>query len=309
MIRTLISLQTITLLLLIGFAAGSLAVSVQIGANLERCWTLLNTASGRGRNGAGLPSEAPAALATTKERNRDYGQEQSQRLFDMLGCGIPNSAGQVADDGETVRQPRGCATVQARPAHLLSRRSHPGIARAVAASLIPTEADCPDHAKVEDIDAVDNELSDEDRAISLGQYFSLPRPPGHLACSGSKLAKRLIPSFAKEWDPLRRFGTAMFYFRWRESRCGRDQRWRITGKAGEQGEYRITPIFVAEVKRICGYEIDVFDNESCRQGITAWLTYWCPRVFKGQATVADVYELYRRGPKGYRKWRKTHPER
>ena len=87
----------------------------------------------------------------------------------------------------------------------------------------------------------------------------------------------------------------------RESSRGTDPLCRVTGPAGEQEEYQITPIFSAEVYRISGYRIDVFCNKSCRYGISLWLDYWIPRVFTGQPTVEQVYEMYRRGPKGYRK--------
>lgn len=171
-------------------------------------------------------------------------------------------------------------------------------------------------------DAVGSELSDERRDVSCaGDAVHYAQSGengerGHSTLHGSRQggpsdrADALIPSEVECPDPELRFADAVDWFWWRESRCGKDPRWKIWGKAGEEGQYRITPIFIIDVKRICGYEIDVFDNESCRQGITAWLTYWYPRVFRqyiesaGPPTVADVYELYRRGPKGYRKWRK-----
>ena len=93
------------------------------------------------------------------------------------------------------------------------------------------------------------------------------------------------------------------YFWSRESSKGTDPRCRVTGPAGEEGEYQITPIFAAEVERISGYVIDVFDNESCRYGIRIWLKYWAPRVFKGKPTIGELYGMYRLGPKGYREWR------
>ena len=98
-------------------------------------------------------------------------------------------------------------------------------------------------------------------------------------------------------------GEDMDYFWFRESRCGKDLRWKIRGAAGEEGEYRITPPFVAEVERISGYKIDVFDNASCRAGIVIWMNYWAPRV--RAKTRDELYNLYRRGAAGYRQWKTT----
>lgn len=87
----------------------------------------------------------------------------------------------------------------------------------------------------------------------------------------------------------------------RESSCGTDPAWRITGPAGEEGEYQIRPIFKKDVKRLSGYEIDVYDNDSCRYGIFIYLEEYAPRV--GAVTVEDMYQLFRRGPSGYRTWK------
>lgn len=91
---------------------------------------------------------------------------------------------------------------------------------------------------------------------------------------------------------------------WRESRRGTDPRCRrgIVGPAGERGAYQITPIFEAEVRRLGGGPIDVYDDASCRAAITRWLRYWIPRV--GASTLAEAYQLFRRGPNGYRRWRR-----
>ncbi len=88
---------------------------------------------------------------------------------------------------------------------------------------------------------------------------------------------------------------------WRESRNGTDPNWRGVGSAGERGEYQIRPIFIEEVKRISGFVIDPLDNDSCRYGIYVYLSYWGPRV--GAGTKDDLYELFRRGPTGYRAWK------
>lgn len=90
---------------------------------------------------------------------------------------------------------------------------------------------------------------------------------------------------------------------WRESRRGADPRSRpgIVGPAGERGEFQVTPIFIADVERIAEFRIDPDDMASCRKGITIWLSHYSPRV--GAVTTEELYQLYRRGPTGYRKWK------
>ena len=91
----------------------------------------------------------------------------------------------------------------------------------------------------------------------------------------------------------------MDYIWLRESNYGLDPNcWKI-GPAGEYGEFQIIPIFVADVERISGFTIDRSDNDSCRAGIEMWLNHYAPRV--GAVTTDELYELYRRGPAGYRR--------
>jgi len=104
------------------------------------------------------------------------------------------------------------------------------------------------------------------------------------------------------------WSAALNYAHMRESRCGRDPRClpgRV-GPAGERGAYQVTPPFVAEVRRISGFTIDPHDDASCRRGAGIWLDYWGPRVGLTPSSPAEqVYELYRRGPSGYRRWIKS----
>jgi len=89
----------------------------------------------------------------------------------------------------------------------------------------------------------------------------------------------------------------------RESSRGTDPRCfrGVVGPAGERGEYQITPIFEAEVKRLGGGSVDVYDTNDCRRAIILWMGYWAPQV--DAESVTDRYELYRRGPTGFRRWR------
>lgn len=89
---------------------------------------------------------------------------------------------------------------------------------------------------------------------------------------------------------------------WRESRNGQDPRAApgIIGSAGERGQYQLTPIFIREIARL-GFEVDPYDNDQCRYAAYIYFSYWGPRV--GAQTVDELYELYRRGPTGYRAWK------
>ncbi len=88
---------------------------------------------------------------------------------------------------------------------------------------------------------------------------------------------------------------------WRESRNGTDPNWRGVGSAGERGEYQLTPIFIADVERICGFVVDPLNNDQCRYGIFAWLTHYAPIV--GAETVEELYQLVHLGPDGFREWK------
>ncbi len=81
-----------------------------------------------------------------------------------------------------------------------------------------------------------------------------------------------------------------------ESTKGLDPRWRIEGPASERGEYRLTKIFIEDVKRICGFVIDPFDIDKCRYGIFMWLKHYAPRV--GAVTAEDMWQLFNLGPTG-----------
>lgn len=99
------------------------------------------------------------------------------------------------------------------------------------------------------------------------------------------------------------FRLAIEEIHYRESRRGADPRSGPghIGPAGEQGEFQMTPIFIADVRHICGLRIDPHDNASCRAGIARWLAHYAPRV--DARTTDELSELYRRGPSGYRRWR------
>jgi len=89
----------------------------------------------------------------------------------------------------------------------------------------------------------------------------------------------------------------------RESSRGTDPNWRVMGPAGEQGQLRQTPIFIEDVFRISGEVIDSLDLERARYGMFIYLQEYAPKV--GAVTVEDLYELYRRGYKGYKTWKRN----
>ena len=99
------------------------------------------------------------------------------------------------------------------------------------------------------------------------------------------------------------FGQCLDYIWWRESRYGTDPKCKVIGKCGERGEYQIRPIFIADVKRISGYEINPYDNQSCRRGIAIWIDYYTRLAGIDCHDYKEVYELYRRGYVGYTKWK------
>ena len=92
------------------------------------------------------------------------------------------------------------------------------------------------------------------------------------------------------------------YFWHRESRCGKDKRWKLPKATGEVGEYQIRPIFITDVERISGYTIDPMDNISCRKGIQIWLDHYVPLIDKDMG-IEDQYEMYNRGYAGYKRWK------
>ncbi len=102
----------------------------------------------------------------------------------------------------------------------------------------------------------------------------------------------------------RPYGLAVAEIHRRESRCGRDPKSRrgIVGKAGERGEFQVTPIWQRDCRRLFGVWPDPYDLDQVRRLIPAWLAHYAPRV--GAVTVDDMCELYRRGPTGYRKWQR-----
>ena len=87
------------------------------------------------------------------------------------------------------------------------------------------------------------------------------------------------------------------YIWYRESRCGKDENWKLPKPTGEVGEYQIRPIFIEDVIRISGYIINPMDNKSCRKGVRIWLDHYVSYINKNM-TINDQYELYNRGYKG-----------
>ena len=66
------------------------------------------------------------------------------------------------------------------------------------------------------------------------------------------------------------------------------------GPAGEMGEYQVTPIFIADVRRITGRAFDPYDPNDTRRAIIAWLTHYLGPA--GHADPARCYRAYRYGP-------------
>ena len=90
----------------------------------------------------------------------------------------------------------------------------------------------------------------------------------------------------------------------RESKCGTDPKARrgVIGLKGEQGDFQVTPIWCEDIKRLFGEEVHPYNNVKLWGQIIRWLEYYGPRV--GAVTVDDLAEMYRRGPSGFREWKK-----
>jgi len=116
------------------------------------------------------------------------------------------------------------------------------------------------------------------------------------------------PLIAPSVGPPDAIERAIAILHFRESRQGSDPRCRRghVGPAGEQGEFQVTPIWCEDVRAISGQIVDPFDRNSCRRAIRTWLEYYGPRV--GAVTPDDLAELYRRGPGGYRGWKRSRGE-
>lgn len=114
------------------------------------------------------------------------------------------------------------------------------------------------------------------------------------------------------YDRYDRLDATIRYIRGQESTDSLDPLCRVMGPDGEQGNYGIREIFVADVIRISSYVIDPWDDASCEKGIRIWFDYWAPKVCPQNlehpgrpGSIRDLYELYRRGPMGYRRWRQA----
>jgi len=100
----------------------------------------------------------------------------------------------------------------------------------------------------------------------------------------------------------------------RESSNGADRRsWPIhlggrVGPAGERGAYQLTPVFVADVRRISrsaggpARTVDPYDDAACRWAIRVYLSHYAPRPATRAETAEELYQLFHLGPGAYRRW-------
>jgi len=93
------------------------------------------------------------------------------------------------------------------------------------------------------------------------------------------------------------------YIVWAESRNGTDPNCQpgIVGPAGELGPWQVTPIYVADIKRLTGEVLDPYDCQACREAARVYLQHYMRYV--AVETICDAHELYRRGLTGYRNWK------
>ena len=88
---------------------------------------------------------------------------------------------------------------------------------------------------------------------------------------------------------------------WAESRNGTAPNLDVPGPDGELGPWQVTPIWIADIKRLTGETVDPMDTDATRKQVLYWLKHYGPKV--GAETVGDFWQLYRRGPTGYRRWK------
>ena len=109
-----------------------------------------------------------------------------------------------------------------------------------------------------------------------------------------------------ETEAERPFMDAVIFIHFKESRLGQDEGWKVVGPDGELGEMRVTPIWCRDIKRLFGEEVDPFNVPRLYRQVLRWLMYYGPLV--GAEGVDELYELYRRGPSGFREWRGSQKE-
>ena len=87
----------------------------------------------------------------------------------------------------------------------------------------------------------------------------------------------------------------------RESTRGTAANLDIPGKAGELGEFQLTPIWIADCRELFGVQVNPFDDAQCREIIPRWLARRAPEA--GAVTAEDMAEMFRLGPRGFRAWK------
>ena len=73
------------------------------------------------------------------------------------------------------------------------------------------------------------------------------------------------------------------------------------GPAGERGAWQVTPIYVADIKRLYSVDLDPYDFDGCRYYAGKWLEHYMTHTTV--TTAYEAHQLYRRGLVGYRKWK------
>ncbi len=94
---------------------------------------------------------------------------------------------------------------------------------------------------------------------------------------------------------------ALHVILWAESRNGLMPNLDVPGPNGELGSWQVTPVWIADIKRLTGETVNPMDKDNMRRQAKVWLKHYGPRV--GAETVEDLRQLYRRGPTGYRRWK------
>ncbi len=134
--------------------------------------------------------------------------------------------------------------------------------------------------------------------------FYATRPPFRAAHDDGGRAERIErePDPGQAGSPASIYITVLDYIWEKESRKGLDPKCfpGVIGPHGEQGSWQTTPIYRADIERLWK-AIGPYNDAECRYAAYVYLKHYAPRV--GATTHYELHQLYRRGAKGYRKWK------
>ncbi|MCP4612130.1 MAG: hypothetical protein GY845_25830 [Planctomycetes bacterium] len=100
------------------------------------------------------------------------------------------------------------------------------------------------------------------------------------------------------------YAVTLDYIKRKESQGASEKTLRTPGPNGELGSYQMTPIYIKDHLRRTGERLDPLNDLQAEASVCLYLEYYCPLV--GAESIEDAYQVYRRGAKGYKKFRGRH---